>query len=103
MGGRERSRGGMLVYIYILKKIGKKIFLQLNTIDTSLYFLTAEKMAVSLPTKRLSDPTSGSVLIGDYRLGPAHYFRECTSTSVSSQYTHVWNALCSRNVLHTSK
>ena len=46
---------------------------KLNTIDTSLYFLTVEKVAVSLPTKCLSDPTSGSVLIGNYRLGPAPF------------------------------
>ena len=45
----------------------------LNKTDTSLYFLTLEKVAVSLPTKCLSNPTSGSVLIGDYRLGPAHF------------------------------
>src|SRR5258705_4658844 len=30
-------------------------------------------MAVSLPTKCLSNPTSGSVLIGDYRLCPTHF------------------------------
>src|SRR5258705_5717706 len=31
-----------------------------------------EKVPVSLPTKFLSNLTSGSVLIGDYILGPAH-------------------------------
>ena len=45
---------------------------KLNETDTSLYFLTVEKVAVSLPTKCLSNPTSGSVLICDYRLGHAH-------------------------------
>src|SRR5258705_2828021 len=49
----------------------KKCFV--NKTDTSLYFLTVEKVAVSLPTKCLSNPMSGSVLIGDYRLGPAHF------------------------------
>ena len=47
------------------------IFLKLNKMGTSLYFLTVEKVAVSLPTKCLSDPTSGLVFIGDYILGPA--------------------------------
>ena len=41
--------------------------------DTSLYFLILEKVAVSLPTKFLSNPKSGSVLIGDYRFGSAHF------------------------------
>ena len=45
---------------------------KLNETDTSLYLLTLEKVAVSLPTKCLSNPTSGSVLIGNYRLGHAH-------------------------------
>ena len=43
--------------IYLKKKF--------NEIDTSLYFLTVEKVSVSLPTKCLSNPTSGSALIGD--------------------------------------
>ncbi len=39
--------------------------------DTSLYVLTIEKVAVSLPKKCLRNPSSGSVLIGDDRLsGP---------------------------------
>ncbi len=41
------------------------IFKKLNETDTSLYFLTVEKVAVSLPTKCLSNPTIGSALIGD--------------------------------------
>src|SRR5258705_8876657 len=49
------------------------IFFKLNKTDTSLYFLTLKKVEVSLPTKCLSDPTSGSVLIGDYRLGHAPF------------------------------
>ena len=52
------------------------LLLILNKIDTSLYFITLEKVGISLPTKCLSDPTSGSVLIGDYRLSHAH-FPEC--------------------------
>ena len=43
-----------------------------NTTDTSLYFQTLEKVAISLPTKFLSNPRSGSVLISNYRLGHAH-------------------------------
>ena len=45
----------------------------LHETDTSLDFQTVGKVAVSLPTKCLSSPTRGSVLIGDYRLGPAHF------------------------------
>ena len=53
--------------------MGKYIFWKkLHETDTSLDFLIVEKVAVSLPRKSLSNPTSGSVLIGDYRLGPAH-------------------------------
>ena len=56
-------------YIYFWKN-WKYIFLKkLNKADTSLYFLTLENVSVSLPTKCLSDPTSGLVLIGNYRLG----------------------------------
>ena len=55
-----------------LKK-GIYIFFKLNKTDTSLYFLTLEKVAVSLPTKCLSDPTNGSVLIDDYKLGHAPF------------------------------
>ena len=44
-----------------VNKMGNNIFLKLNKTDTSLYFLTLEKVAVSLPTKCLSDPTRGSV------------------------------------------
>ena len=46
---------------------------KLNETDTSLYFLTVETVAVSFPTKCLSNPTSGSILMCDYKLGPAHF------------------------------
>src|SRR5258705_10647550 len=60
------------VYIYFYLFIYSCIYLfSLNKTDTYLYFLTLEKVAVSLPTKCLSDPTSGSVFIGNYKLGPA--------------------------------
>src|SRR5258705_12120931 len=68
--------------LYFLKKMKniffekneKYIFLKkLNETDASLSFLTVEQVAVSLPTKCLSNPTSCSVLIGDYRLSPAHF------------------------------
>src|SRR5258705_742795 len=58
--------------IYFRKK-WEIIFLNLNKTDTSIHFLTLEKVAVSLPTKCLSDPTIGSVLISGYRFGPAHF------------------------------
>ena len=53
-------------YIYILlKKKWKIIFWKkLHETDTSVDFLTVEKVAVSLPIKCLRNPTSGSVLIG---------------------------------------
>ena len=56
------------------KKKGNNFFMKMfDETDTSLsYFLTLEKVAVSLPTKCLSNPTSGSVLKGNYRLGHAH-------------------------------
>src|SRR5258705_5923371 len=41
-------------------------FLKLNETDTSLYFLTLERVAVSLPTKCLGNPTSGSASGGDF-------------------------------------
>ena len=48
------------------EKDGKQFILKrLNETDTSLYFLTVEKVAVFLPTKCLRNPTSGSALIGD--------------------------------------
>ena len=53
--------------IYFLKKLHES--------DTSLDFLSVENVAVSLPTKYLSNPTSGSVLIGDYRFGSAQFPR----------------------------
>ncbi len=54
--------------IYIFEKNGNNCLS-----DTSLYFLTVEKVAVSLPTKCSSIPASGSVLMGDYLLGHAHF------------------------------
>src|SRR5258705_2387767 len=51
--------------------MGNEFFVEyIQQTDTTLYFLTLEKVAVSLPTKCLSDPTSGSVFIGIYKLGP---------------------------------
>ncbi len=47
----------------------------LNKTDTSLYFLTVGKVLVSLPTKFLRNPTSGSAVMGYYRLGPAHFLQ----------------------------
>src|SRR5258705_3774524 len=52
------------IYIYILNS--GIFFFKVNEPDTSLYFLTVEKVAVSLPAKCLRNPTSGSALIGDY-------------------------------------
>ena len=40
--------------------------LPVHETDTSLDFRTVEKVAVSLPTKYLSSPTSGSALICDF-------------------------------------
>ena len=61
------------LYFLVLKKKLKCIFFKkLNETDASLDFLTVEKVAVSLPTKYVSNPTSGSDLIRDYRLGHAH-------------------------------
>src|SRR5258705_795808 len=55
---------------------GKTFFLKkLNKTDTFLYFLTVEKMALSLPPKCLRNPTSGSAVMSDYRLGPAHFLQ----------------------------
>src|SRR5258705_4336588 len=52
-----------------LEKMEKYIFLKkLHETDTSLDFLTVEKVAVSLPTKFLSNHTSGSVLIGNLQV-----------------------------------
>ena len=49
----------------IFEKDGNKFFLKKwNETDTSLYFLTVEKVMVSLLTKCLSRPTIGSALIG---------------------------------------
>src|SRR5258705_11072457 len=42
----------------ICEKMGN-LFNQFNKTDTSLYLLTLEKVTVSLPTKCLSNPTSG--------------------------------------------
>src|SRR5258705_13388005 len=47
----------------------------LNKTDTSLYFLTVRKVLVSLPTKFLRNPTSGSAVMGYYKLGPAHFLQ----------------------------
>ena len=59
-----------------VKKMEKLFFLKkLNKTDTSLYFLTVEKVSVSLPTKFLRNPTSGSALIGDHRSGHAHFLQ----------------------------
>src|SRR5258705_4812549 len=52
--------------------MGNEFFVEyIQQTDTTLYFLTLEKVSVSLPAKCLSDPTSGSVFIGNYKLGPA--------------------------------
>src|SRR5258705_9268167 len=64
------------LYIYLKKMENYIYFLMFNKTDSSLYFLTLEKVAVSLPTKCLRNPTSGSVLIGDYRYGPASFVRD---------------------------
>src|SRR5258705_12219119 len=51
--------------------MGNEFFVEyIQQTDTTLYFLTLEKVAFSLSTKCLSDPTSGSVFIGNYKLGP---------------------------------
>ena len=49
------------------KHIWKKIWVKkkLNETDTSSYFLTVAKVTVSLPTKCLRNPMSGSAWIGD--------------------------------------
>src|SRR5258705_12463861 len=59
----------------LLKKGNYCFFLKLNETDTSLDFLIVEKVAVSLPTKCLSNPTSGSVLIGTLTLCILLYIR----------------------------
>src|SRR5258705_8917936 len=58
----------------IFEKNGN-LFFSCNKTDTSLYFLTVEKVAVSLPTKCRRNPTSGSALIGDHRFGHAHFLQ----------------------------
>ena len=70
------------VYIFLKK---------FHETDTSLDFLTVEKVAVSLPTKCLSNPTSGSVLIGDYMLGHAHFpgFAYTTQKNISLMASHL--------------
>src|SRR5258705_14021747 len=55
--------------LIILKWILKK----LNEADTYLYFLTVQKVTVSLPTKCLRNPTSGSALIGDIPVFSRHF------------------------------
>ena len=49
--------------------------IKLRETDTSLYFLTVEKVAVSLPTKCLRNPTTGSALIGDEPVSAAMFFQ----------------------------
>ena len=45
--------------LIFLNKMEKYVYLKnLHETDTSLYFITAEKVAVSLPTKCLCNPTS---------------------------------------------
>src|SRR5258705_12998276 len=61
---------------FLLKKLENFFFVfKLNETGTSLYFLTVEKVAVSLPTKCLSNPTSGSALIGDEQVFSRRYFQ----------------------------
>src|SRR5258705_11149106 len=71
------------IYIF-LNTMGNNLFLKkfIKT-DTSLYFLTLEMVA--LPTKCLSNPTNGSVLIGNYRLGHAH-LPKCEAINRKSVY-----------------
>ena len=49
----------------MFKKCKISFFEKLNENDTSLYFITVEKVTISLPTKCLRNPTRGLVLIGD--------------------------------------
>ncbi len=39
----------------------------------SLSFLSVQKVELSLPINFITDPTSGSILIGDYKLGHAPF------------------------------
>ena len=47
------------IKIFLTKMGNLYLFEKVNKTDTSLYFLTVEKVAVSLPTKCLSNPTNG--------------------------------------------
>src|SRR5258705_12016304 len=60
------SKSLSFIYLFLQKKYFKLdfLFLRFNKTDTSLYFLTVEQVAVSLLTKCLSNPTSGSPLTG---------------------------------------
>ena len=60
------------IFFFGKKRENNVCFFMLDETDTSIYFLIVEKVAVSLPIKCTSNPTSGSGLIGDNWLGHAH-------------------------------
>src|SRR5258705_3196242 len=58
---------------YIFEKKITFLWKKLYKTDTFLYVLTVEKAAVSLPTKFLGNPTSGSASGGDYTIFRLHH------------------------------
>src|SRR5258705_13117811 len=83
---------------YIFEKKITFLWKKLYKTDTFLYVLTVEKAAVSLPTKCLGNPTSGTASGGDYTIFSPFQFQkgdmnncfQCILTSSVSSVSAVY-------------